>query len=377
MSNGYTLKTLVDIIPGSLLTDRQTMPLTQTTRDEKQNLVVVTLFETHLAKFILEHAEVYQTVYFKLIDSIMALTKESPTQNATLRAFFRNKPEGYDLPRYLYTVFSRVNESYPGHDSFESLKSNFNILASDYFLKIIADELLNAKLAESPLPPSPSLGFFPPQSPGKRSPYDPARCATLFLPENRGVLPIEEDEDDAVELSTQDIGIVSIDCVPDTFKHYFEKAVYPARFNYNPDENSFVGQWLRERHLPIIAGASGSTDLLFSRLLPLAHLSPAEVQLLIVAQACSLIASGHHSFFETLLVADHFGHTLRDTDTLIDYYLQCFPATVRQSPTFIAFLDSEPVKNLLTDMPLFDLSHDMSPTAQFFGALARPRTAPY
>ena len=119
------------------------MPLDQTMLDEKQNVVVVTLFETHLAKFVLEHADVYQAVYVKLIDSIIALTITDPQKNKTLQAFLRNKPVGYDLSRYMYTVFSRVNASYPGHDSFETLKSKFNILACDYFLKIIADELLN------------------------------------------------------------------------------------------------------------------------------------------------------------------------------------------------------------------------------------------
>lgn len=332
------------------------MPIDKTIRDEKQNVVVVTLFETHLAKFVLEHADVYQAVYCKLIDSILTLTSTEPKESKTLEAFLRNKPEGYDLSRYLYTVFSRVNASYPGHDSFETLKSNFNILACDYFLKIIADELLNAKLADSPKPPSPFPGFFEPRIAGKRSPYDPARCAELFLPANRGVLSIEED-DEAGELSTQDIGIVSLDSSVKAFKNYFVEPVYSARFNYMPDEESFVAKWLRKRHLPVIAGASGSTDLLFSRILPLANLSKAEVQLLLVAQACSLVANGHHSFFETMLVADHFGHNIENTKTLMDFYLQCLPDKILKSPEFDVFLHHEDINSLLRDMPLFASDH--------------------
>ena len=338
------------------------MPLDQTIRDEKQNVVVVTLFETHLAKFVLEHAEIYKDVYFKLIDSLSELTKANPETNKILQAFFQTTPKGYDLSRYLYTVFSRVNESYPGHDSFESLKSNFNILACDYFLKIIADELLNTKLMRSPTPPSP--GFFTPPSPGKRSPYDPARCAQLFMPANRGVIPIEE-EDETSEMSTRDIGIVSMDWGNDAFKNHFETPVYPARFNYLPDEKSFVAQWLRKRHLPVIAGASGSTDLLFSRLLPLANLNPAEIKLLLVAQSCSLVANGHHSFFETMLVADHFGYHLQDTDTLIDYYLQCFPDAILKSEAFISFLENDEIYGLLDSMPLYERDQP-TPTVNFF-----------
>ena len=340
------------------------MPLDQTMLDEKQNVVVVTLFETHLAKFVLEHADVYQAVYVKLIDSIIALTITDPQKNKTLQAFLRNKPVGYDLSRYMYTVFSRVNASYPGHDSFETLKSKFNILACDYFLKIIADELLNAKLADSPQPPSPLPGFFDLRIAGKRSPYDPARCAELFLPVNRGVLSIQEDDEEG-EISTQDIGIVSLDSGIRTFKNYFSEPVYSARFNYMPDEGSFVARWLRKRHLPVIAGASGSTDLLFSRILPLANLSKPEVQLLLVAQACSLVANGHHSFFETMLVAKHFGHNICDTDTLMDFYLQCLPESILKSPEFNAFLHHEDIDMLLRDMPLFASDHQ-TPEADSF-----------
>lgn len=38
--------------------------------DEKNNLVMVCLFETYLSKFIIENPEFYQSIYINALDSI-------------------------------------------------------------------------------------------------------------------------------------------------------------------------------------------------------------------------------------------------------------------------------------------------------------------
>lgn len=339
------------------------MPHSQTTRDEKNNYVVVTLFETYLARFILENPRFYKDIYCKLIDRIHSLVEENPKTNKILSGFLQDKPKDFDLSRYMFMVFSRINSSYPGHESIELLKSNFYLLAANYFIKIIADELLNpikqpTKMAcDSPFAQASRFaGFFSPPSSGYRSPSNPARCAQLFDESNRGVVLIEVDNEDMVaeEDSTLDIGIVSRQWVSSELSDYFDEPVYSARFNYQPKESSYVAQWLRRRHLPVISGASGSTEMLFTRVLPLLVLSAEEQKMLLFSQACSMVANGHHSLFEAMIVAEYFGQELCDTQSLLEFYLQCIPEQICTDPAFIAFLDDASIKSLLLDMPLHD-----------------------
>ena len=200
------------------------MPVDQTQRDEKHNLIVVTLVESYLSRFILENPRFYRDIYFKLFDGILHYLEDRPEQHQEFQAFFQDKPAGFDLSRYMYTVFSRVDSTYPGHDSFETLKSNFNLQPSDYFIKLMADELLNktSKSSHKAVVSSPhktivdrfrssstfTTGFFSPVLPSPRSPFNPFRCPQLFDESNRGVISIPECSDDENEiLSTRDIGI--------------------------------------------------------------------------------------------------------------------------------------------------------------------------
>jgi hypothetical protein len=337
------------------------MPYDQSTIDEKNNLVVVTLFESYLAKFVLENPKFYQTVYYKIFDAIENYLKEDLEKNRDLDLFLRNGPPNFSASRYIYSVFSRVNSLYPGQDSFETLKSNFHLLAADYFIKLISDELLN-KIPYSPIsfgkqtsesaPDSP--GFFS-SSIGKRSPFNPNRPAELFNEKDRGVFPIiREESEEFDEPEIRDLGIVSKEFTPPELTDYFEEPIFSARFYFQPNESSSVATWCRRRHLPVISGSSGSTEMLFSRIMNLLTLTHEETKLLVFSQACSMIANGHHSFFDAILVADHFGLKLEETDTLLEFYLQCVPDEIKAAPSFIEFLESASIQPLLQDIPLLN-----------------------
>ena len=341
------------------------MPVDQMVRDEKNNNVAVTLFETYLSKFMLEHPEFYQQIYFKLFDSIDHFVSNNPEKNETIKAFMQVAPPGFSLPRYMYSVFSRVELSYSGYSSFEQLKVNFNLQPADYFIKIIADELLKTRTKQITLNSSNCSAFFVPSYSGTRSPFNNQRCPELFDDANRGVSPAlstdgAEDEED---LDNRDIGIVSTRYTPFELQNYFKQSTNGARFNYQPKEDSYVAQWLRARNLPVISGSSGSTEMLFTRILPLVSLTYEETRILIFTQACSMLANGHHSLFEAMLVAQHFCHKLDDKETLLEFYLQCIPESILASPQFVEFLDSELVKPLLLDMPLFQNRETMSARA--------------
>lgn len=335
------------------------MPLDQTKRDVKNNLVVVTLFESYLSKFILENTQFYQDIYFKLFNRIESLIKDNPEQHAAIIAFFKGKA-GLTMSRYRFSIFTRVNACYPGYDSLDALRTNFKLHPSEEFIKIIGDELLNIQLNTTA---TKSPKFFLTSVSGHRSPENPQRCKQLFAPENRGVNSTIDQfsDDDEVEPETRNLGIVTEEFTPAELRNYFEQAVHSAKFNFRPNEDSYVANWLRTRHLPVIAGASGSTDMYFSRILPLVDLKKDEIQMLVLAQACSRVAQGHHSFFEAMLVADYFGYKLTDKDNLLDYYLQCVPEIILTDPKFQDFLNSETIKPLLNNMPLLDSSYRSSP----------------
>jgi len=173
------------------------------------------------------------------------------------------------------------------------------------------------------------------------------RCPYLFSENNRGVIILADSDNQ----STKDCGIVSSDFVPEKLRNYFLTPIESARFTYSPDLGSFIANWLAERSLPVIAGTSGSTEVMLSRVLHLVNFSTEEIKTLLLAQTASMIAMGHHSFFECMLVADRFGYKLKNTDTMLDFYLQCIPNSIQNHPDFQHFIQSSEGAALLADVP--------------------------
>lgn len=327
------------------------MPLGRKLYDAKGNLVVVTLFETYLAKFILEHDAYYKNAYMKLIDGI-----ERYLNSHVFLAAMTRIDEKYSNARHLHALFSQMNISYPGIDSFETLKHDFNLPAVDFFTKLINDECFPSepvvKKYERDLSGTVSLSprFFtidPAIVATKRSPLNPSRSPLLFSEDNRGVKEVSCEPEE----STRALGIVSKTYTPDECKMYFKNPISPAGFLYDIDEESPVARWLMKRHMPVISGASGSTDALITRLFPLASITEDDKRMLIFAQSCNLVAHGHHSFGECVMVADHLGFKLTETTQLLDFYLQSVPESIRHDGDFQAFLHGE-LADLLEDIPL-------------------------
>ncbi len=346
--------------------NRLIMPIMQTDRDDKNNVVVTTLFESYLARFVLENPRFYKDIYCKVFDAISRYITElikKFDENQAIKELPLDKKRSLDLSRKLFAIFSQVDSYCPDHSSFDMLTGHFTLQSADYFIKLVADELLpiNDPLKNDFILTQQSPARFFSAASGSRSPYNPTRCPLLFAEKNRGVIPIAAEAEDELEEETRTIGIVAKEFVPRALENYFDKPVCCARFYYLPNEASLVARWLRERHLPVISGSSGSTEILFSRILPLVNLSPAETTMLVFAQACNMIANGHHSFFEAMLVAEHFGHTLVDKNTLLEFYLQCVPEVVRIDPQFIEYINSDDIKPLLHGMPLLDKSYSIPP----------------
>lgn len=328
------------------------MPFDQKLSDKKGNLVVVTIFETYLAKFILEHSDFYQAPYLKIIEGIQRYLSSRLFLAAMIR-----QDERYSLPRHVYSLFSRVNDCFPGIDSFDALKARFTLPAADYLIKLVNDECFPSDSPvskyeenhDSVLTLSPRFFMMTPgATETRRSPLVPSRSPTLFADENRGV----RERSSVSEPSTsRALGIVSAEFTPEDCKTYFSRPISPAGHLYEPDLESKVGAWLSRRHLPIVSGASGSTEALISRVFPLLTLDDSEKRMVIFAQSCNLIAHGHHSLGECFLVAQQLGFKCEESHQLIDYYKQCIPESIRTSRAFIDLMDSQ-LQPLLAGMPL-------------------------
>lgn len=308
--------------------------------DHNGNLVNVTLFESSLALFMVEHPEFYRDIYFKLIDAI--------------KLFIETNRNDIKAERCLAYIFCDINGNFPGCDSYEGLKNNFSLLAADCFIKKAADAFLNYKNDDAITVKyhSTSLSdlairklFTEPKS-GMENLSNHLRCFNLFNEKNRGVVVHEDNE----HVSSRDFGIVAPQHVPGNMQDYFYKPIESAKFTYTPDLGSYVSDWLTERYLPVIAGTSGSTEMMLSRVLPLVSLTAQEIKMILLAQTSSMIGMGHHSFFECMLVADRFGYKLKETYHFLDFYLQSIPEEVQQHPDFQDYLRSFQGKVLLNNI---------------------------
>ncbi len=292
--------------------------------DERRNLVSVTLFESYLAKFILEHPVHYQDAYLKLFDALRPLCATND--------------------RIQHAVFSLLQVQYPEYTLFDDFHSqHFSLPAADYLLKLLADHMF---------PPSKRSGapnFLTAIDMTARSPANIRRNKKLFSHANRGVIEVEPIS--SSPNITRAIGIVSKAYQPSDLMDYFSAAIEPSGQYYKPAEKSHVAIWLRERNLPVIAGSSGSTEALIARILPHAPaLSTEEKHLIAFTQACNMVANGHHSLFESMIVADDLKLIpLQEADTPKALYLQCIPVSLLEDDEFMAFINSDLVQHLLAD----------------------------
>lgn len=89
-------------------------------------------------------------------------------------------------------------------------------------------------------------------------------------------------------------------------------------------------------------------------------LTEEEQWLICFAQACNMIANGHHSLFESMIVANYLRFiSITEADTRKDFYLQCVPPRIQHDEAFIAFLDSDLGSAFLPDATISnDTSHE-------------------
>lgn len=323
--------------------------------DEKNNPISVSLFESYLGKFVLEHPDLYKHCYIQLLTE--------------LEGFIASLPEQRRVDREIHMLFSIVQERYHGYTSFAALKNedSFNLSATDYFIKHVSDYFVTRninppknsnkelKSPKSTIPAHVQLSFYSINE-GRGSPTNSHRDQRIFHENNRGVKvragsPVIE--------PCPNLGIVPKEHCPPEFINYFAIPNEKALEMYEPNEVSYFAKNLRRYWCPVISGASGSTEALFTRIFSITSLSKEQQQLLIFVQACNMVANGHHSLFEAMFVAHTLGFEIEPKETVKEFYLQCVPQVFKEDDAFKALMESDKILALELDTNYAEAAYEL------------------
>lgn len=177
--------------------------------------------------------------------------------------------------------------------------------------------------------------------------YDSLIRSPLFREENRGGTAIN----DAPAIETKKLGICEEEYTPLDLINYFESPHESAQNWFEPDCNSLVGRWFVNYMLPIITGASGTARDFLSKIALVHAFDREALRVVMTGLAATLVAKGHHSYFEIFIVLARMGYPLKKTETMFDFYAQTLPQSILDSKAFAAFKSSNSIVEELIEMP--------------------------
>ncbi|WP_428413851.1 hypothetical protein [Legionella sp.] len=316
------------------------------TFDDKNNIIDVCIFESFLAKYFLEHPEVFDALFDKIYTGLDALILANE--------------ENKDFERRLFMSLSAVMQDYPTITDLQALKESNSVLVWDTFLKFFTELTMSMKgLHYPPLQPVNSLkplnalahyGLFsndPVQS--QKLILEKMRPDHLFSDAERGCTDVEN----AQAKPSFNLGILSESmktAVPEKLVNYLKFANYPSKQIYAPKEDSEMADWLRDRYLPVISGASGSIGKIVSAMSPLCLFSPEEYKLLGLLIASATVALGHHSFFEVLRPLSFMTGFIEEQSTLLAFYEQAIPQEIKALESYKEHINGPDGASLIKDM---------------------------
>ncbi len=292
--------------------------------DDRKNIINVCLFESFLAKYFLEHPEIFDSLKEKIFVAIEELIKINS-----------NNPK---FERLLFSSFSSLSEQNRSINNLKAVRESRSLIVFDTFLKYFVERVmfveniiipsLKSEITASSLQEGGQFTLFkilPPLSPDQL--FNKMRPITVFSDQNRGVISIEdEDLDDA----NSNIGILSPKDTPAQLVDYLTFPNYPSRQCYLPKEDSEMAKWLRAHCLPVISGASGGVGKTISSLAKLMDFSANDYMLMGLLIASSTVALGHHSFFEVMRPLSFVTGCLQEQKDLLAFYEQVIPTEVKE-----------------------------------------------
>ncbi|MCC5792216.1 MAG: hypothetical protein JJT82_06350 [Legionellaceae bacterium] len=97
--------------------------------DDRNNIIAVCLFESYLAKYMIEHPEIFDTILEKIAD--------------TLEKIISIHTQDRHFDRTLFSVFSILAEQQKEIKNFSALKTSRSLIAWDTFLKYFVERRLH------------------------------------------------------------------------------------------------------------------------------------------------------------------------------------------------------------------------------------------
>ncbi|BCA95882.1 hypothetical protein TUM19329_22430 [Legionella antarctica] len=205
------------------------------TFDDKNNIIEVCVFESYLAKYFLEHPEIFQPLINKILEAIDHVI----TSNSDSSMF----------NRLLFSVFSQLREECPGIENMSALKESKSLVAFDTFCKYFNESVMSlpsVKLPETDhknpikiasLSSLAQYSLFTSQKHGEAILLEKMRPSYLFSDRNRGVTEIDCSHN---EEETRNLGILSSQDTPEDLTSFFLSPHFPSRQYYKPQENSVM-----------------------------------------------------------------------------------------------------------------------------------------
>ena len=307
-------------------------------KDLYGNMISVTIFESNLSKYLLDNPQFFIPLYTKIFEAIERVIQA----NQHVPSF----------DRALFSVFTFLASKKRPQRSVKDITQNFDLLAANDFFKSFCDSFfsdgpmtLHVPKPDSNPAISTSLGnrmfLALTFAEKKKYLYTLMRPSALFSEENRGVslLSIDEENIDSGSfVRTPKLGIATPEHTPIEYSEYFEHVNNePSQLKFTPNRDSNVGRWLTYHNLPVVTGSSGSAVDTLVMLHMILEATDEDALLLCVAHAATLVAQGHHSYFEIFIVLHQYGIPLKSAPNLYAFYEQTLPKAITSSDSFQSF----------------------------------------
>lgn len=311
-------------------------------KNYKNNILNVCLFESFLAKYFLEHPEIFTELLDKIYNAI--------------ESFIELNANNTEFDRCCFSIFSLMSKQDSSINDFNAVKQSRSLIVADTFLKYFIERTsacskLNFLPLNNTVHAVVHTGLFKQAKFNTEVLLNKMRPEFLFSEKNRGVFELELVDESA----TRTIGLLAAEDVPAELTNYLTFDNYPSSQLYTPNEDSWMAKWMRAHHLPIISGASGGVGKTLSGLAKLVDLSPHEFTMLGLLIATSTIALGHHSFFEVMYPLSLLSDCIKEQTDLLAFYEQVLPDEVKQLNSYKLHRDSMHGAILIKDF-CFDLS---------------------
>ena len=290
--------------------------------DSNNNNVQRTLYESFLSKLIIENEKYYRPVFEKICKEIrfviwflpayLQKSKQRPIGDFIISHSWCAElfdETYYEKNLYDFDLLVRY-EDFIKEEKIGRLANFIKFFFEDYLVLELIDKIRKIKDKNVPSKTQPSNGKLLTLSQlcqKKLARHYMAiadlqhvlRPNDLFSEKGRGRFEINPDME-----STTDLGIMAIHSTHSRLKNYFseQNLIGNAKLYFKRNSASNFVKLLECCDIPFISGPSGTIANSLAGLFALAPLTPIELRQYAMGVAGVLVASGHHSFFECMVV---------------------------------------------------------------------------